>query len=101
MKAATRHSLAISRRLADGKGVLVVRAEDPPTDRYIPRGKQHWEERPASIFYARTTGIWQTVWLEPVSDSYISHVKTTPVIDGTREFPVSRSMYPETDQFVK
>jgi beta-galactosidase/beta-glucuronidase len=44
--------------LNDGRGV-VVRAEDPPTDRYIPRGKQYWEERPASIFYARTTGIWR------------------------------------------
>ena len=41
----------ITAALQDGKGVLIVRAQDPPTDRYIPRGKQHWEERPASIFY--------------------------------------------------
>ncbi len=61
---------------------VVVRAEDPPTDRYIPRGKQHWEENPVSIFYARTTGIWQTVWLEPVSESHIERVRIAPEIDG-------------------
>ena len=61
----------ITGQLVDGDNVLIVRAEDPPTDRYIPRGKQHWEEKPASIFYARTTGIWQTVWIEPVAASYI------------------------------
>jgi len=60
-----------------------VRAEDPPTDRYIPRGKQYWREEPASIFYARTTGIWQTVWLEPVAPSYLDHLRITPRIDGS------------------
>jgi beta-galactosidase/beta-glucuronidase len=90
----------ITRALNDGGGVLVVRAEDPPTDRYIPRGKQHWEERPASIFYARTTGIWQTVWLEPVPQSYIAAVKTTPVIEGTVKFNFKIAA-PETNQFVK
>ena len=63
--------------------MVVVRAEDPPTDRYIPRGKQHWEETPASIFYARTTGIWQTVWLEPVSVSHLQSVRITSTIEGS------------------
>jgi beta-galactosidase/beta-glucuronidase len=62
---------------------VIVRADDPPTDRYIPRGKQHWEERPAGIFYARTTGIWQTVWLEPVPRSYLQKVRITAHINGT------------------
>ena len=62
---------------------VIVRAEDPPTDRYIPRGKQHWEERPAGIFYARTTGIWQTVWLEPVPRSYLEKVRITAAIHGS------------------
>jgi beta-galactosidase/beta-glucuronidase len=65
------------------KNILVVRAEDPPTDRYIPRGKQHWEAAPTSIFYARTTGIWQTVWLEPVSPSYLENVRITATIEGS------------------
>jgi beta-galactosidase/beta-glucuronidase len=76
----------ISGQLQPGVNVLVVRAEDPPQDRYIPRGKQHWEEEPASIFYARTTGIWQTVWLEPVSESHLEHVRITPELDGTVTF---------------
>lgn len=72
----------ITDALRNRRGEILVRAEDPPTDRYIPRGKQHWEERPAGIFYARTTGIWQSVWLEPVPASYLQSVRLTPSIDG-------------------
>ncbi|MBI3666580.1 MAG: glycoside hydrolase family 2, partial [Acidobacteria bacterium] len=64
--------------LVAGDNTLTVRAEDPPTDRYIPRGKQYWEVQSRSIFYARTSGIWQTVWLEAVGPSYISSVRMTP-----------------------
>jgi len=46
--------------------VVVVRAEDDPHDVEQPRGKQDWLERPHSIWYHRTTGIWQPVWLETV-----------------------------------
>ena len=90
----------ITRALKGSYGRLVVRAEDPPTDRYIPRGKQHWEEKPASIFYARTTGIWQTVWLEPVSRSHIVNVKITARVDGevSVKFKISA---PTGDQYVK
>jgi beta-galactosidase/beta-glucuronidase len=89
----------ITGALRDSENVLVVRAEDPPADRYIPRGKQHWEEEPASIFYARTTGIWQTVWLEPVPDSYFEGLRITSQIDGaiTLEAKIAR---PGPDQFV-
>src|SRR5438874_2378404 len=69
-----------------GRHLIVVKADDPPSDRYIPRGKQHWEEEPVSIFYARTTGIWQTVWLEPVPDSHLETVRITPRIDGSIHF---------------
>jgi hypothetical protein len=44
----------------------VVRAEDDPHDLTKPRGKQDWQLEPHSIWYPRTTGIWQTVWLERV-----------------------------------
>ncbi len=64
--------------LVAGDNTVVVRAEDPPTDRYIPRGKQYWEPKSRGIFYTRTTGIWQTVWLEAVGSSYLSSVRTTP-----------------------
>jgi beta-galactosidase/beta-glucuronidase len=72
--------------LRPGQNQITVRVEDPPEDRYLPRGKQHWLERSASIFYTRTTGIWQTVWLEPVGDSYLERVKVTANMDGQATF---------------
>src|SRR6185369_8921091 len=45
---------------------LIVRADDDPTDLEKPRGKQDWQLNPHSIWYPRTTGIWQTVWTEVV-----------------------------------
>ena len=62
---------------------VTVHAEYPPTDRYIPRGKQFWEPKSRGIFYTRTTGIWQSVWIEPVSTSHLETVKVTPNMDGT------------------
>src|SRR5579872_2347077 len=47
-----------------GVQTLAVRAEDDPADLSKPRGKQDWQLQPHSIWYVRTTGIWQTVWLE-------------------------------------
>jgi hypothetical protein len=46
--------------------VLVVRAEDRPTDVEQPRGKQDWRTSPHDVWYDRTTGIWQPVWVESV-----------------------------------
>jgi hypothetical protein len=46
--------------------VLVVRAEDDPRDVEQPRGKQDWREHAHDIWYERTTGIWQPVWVETV-----------------------------------
>ena len=51
---------------ADPLQEIVVRAEDDPADLAKPRGKQDWKLNPHSIWYPRTTGIWQTVWLEVV-----------------------------------
>ena len=43
---------------------IVVRAEDDSQNMQRPRGKQDWQSQPHAIWYPRTTGIWQTVWLE-------------------------------------
>ena len=67
--------------LRDGENVLVVRAEDPSRDATIPRGKQYWKEESEGIFYTRTTGIWQTVWLEPVSRRRVGSLRLTPDVD--------------------
>lgn len=50
----------------DGDNDLVVRVEDDPLDVAQPRGKQDWREHPHVIWYHRTSGIWQPVWLESV-----------------------------------
>ena len=73
----------ITRYLKDGANTVTVRADDPPTDRYIPRGKQYWEPKSASIFYTRASGIWQTVWLEAAGESYLTGVHITPGNDGS------------------
>ena len=51
---------------------LVVRAEDDPRDVAQPRGKQDWEASPHGIWYQRTTGIWQPVWLEAVPQLHVT-----------------------------
>ncbi|CAH1210137.1 sugar-binding domain-containing protein [Paenibacillus sp. JJ-223] len=71
----------ITSALADNDNWVVVRAEDFSRDVSLPRGKQYWKEQSASIFYTRTTGIWQSVWLEPVSRVHLSRIRLTPDID--------------------
>jgi beta-galactosidase/beta-glucuronidase len=63
----------------DAAHTLVVRAEDDPHDAAQPRGKQDWHESPHAIWYHRTTGIWQTVWLEAVPDVSIRALRWVPV----------------------
>jgi len=61
----TPFSFDITPWLRDGETQeIVVRAEDDPYDLAKPRGKQDWQLDPHSIWYVRTSGIWQTVWLE-------------------------------------
>jgi hypothetical protein len=60
---------------------LVVRAQDDPADLAKPRGKQDWQRTPHSIWYPRTTGIWQTVWMERVPDTHIQRVCWTPSLE--------------------
>ena len=77
----TPFSADISRVAGRRGNVVTVRAEDPLADRTIPRGKQHWTARPEGIFYTATTGIWQTVWLEPLPSRSIDGLRLTPDLD--------------------
>ena len=61
--------------------VLIVRAEDDPADLAKPRGKQEWQLEPHSIWYPRTTGIWQSVWYEIVPETYIDTIHWTPNVE--------------------
>lgn len=63
---------------AEGLQTVTVWAEDDPQDLAKPRGKQDWQLEPHSIWYPRTSGIWQTVWLEQVPETYIERLKWTP-----------------------
>ena len=60
---------------------VTVQAFDDPDDLEKPRGKQDWKLEPHGIWYPRTSGIWQTVWLEPVSDPYLRAIKWTPNLE--------------------
>ena len=59
---------------------LKVKVWDPTDNGYQPRGKQVRE--PRGIWYTPVTGIWQTVWIEPVEKAWVTHLKTVPNIDG-------------------
>jgi beta-galactosidase/beta-glucuronidase len=80
----TPFSADVTPALTEGENVVVVRAEDPSRDATIPRGKQYWKERSEGIFYTRTTGIWQTVWLEPVGRRRIDSLRLSPDVDAAR-----------------
>ena len=60
---------------------IVVKAFDDPSDLSQPRGKQDWQLEPHSIWYPRTTGIWQTVWMETVPSTWIGRVRWTPNLE--------------------
>jgi len=59
---------------------LVVNVWDPTDNAEQPRGKQVL--KPGSIWYTAVTGIWQTVWLEPVPRRHIDQVTITPDVDA-------------------
>ncbi|MDP9444285.1 MAG: glycoside hydrolase family 2 [Actinomycetota bacterium] len=67
-----------------GPAVVVVRAEDHAGDVSQPRGKQDWEPEPHLIWYHRSTGIWQPVWLEPVPATHIVELQWVPEIPAGR-----------------
>ncbi|MBV9491354.1 MAG: glycoside hydrolase family 2 [Verrucomicrobia bacterium] len=62
--------------------VVVVRAEDDPAALDQPRGKQDWQLKPHSIWYPRTTGIWQTVWLEYTPLTFVRRIDWTPQLES-------------------
>ncbi|MBA3438552.1 MAG: glycoside hydrolase family 2 [Pyrinomonadaceae bacterium] len=70
--------------LKAGDNVIVVRAYDPSEDRTIPRGKQYWKPKSEAIWYTRTTGIWQPIWIEAVAPIHVARLRITPDIDNSQ-----------------
>jgi len=65
----------------DDEEEIVVKVEDRTYDPSQARGKQSWTGKPFACWYTNTTGIWQTVWLEPVNNEHIEKIRLTPNID--------------------
>ena len=85
-RAATCRSPSTSRRCSTaGANTITVRAEDPPTDRYIPRGKQYWEPKSQRhLLHPHHAASGRPVWLEATGESYLE----------TRAHDARRSMAP-------
>ena len=74
----------ITEYVTAGENVITVHAQDNTRDRLIPSGKQSSRYESYGCSYTRTTGIWQTVWLEFTPKTYINKVKYYPdVAAGT------------------
>lgn len=65
----------------DGPQELIVRVFDPGDAGEQPRGKQ--ARNPHGIWYTSTTGIWQTVWLEPVRPVHVARLDLVPDVDAS------------------
>lgn len=76
-------SFDITKYLKDGENDITVRAADENRKGTQPAGKQSNNYNSYGCFYTRTTGIWQTVWLEAVPEAYIISAKYYTKIDGT------------------
>jgi beta-galactosidase/beta-glucuronidase len=67
--------------VAGKRQTVTVQADDDPHDLAKPRGKQDWQREPHSIWYPRTSGIWQSVWIEHVPKTFIEKVRWTPQLE--------------------
>jgi hypothetical protein len=85
----------------EGAQRLVIRVWDPTDggNSTQPRGKQVL--KPGGIFYTAVTGIWQTVWLEPVPRTHISRLKTVPDIDRQTVTVIAELAGADPDQRVR
>ena len=78
----TPFSFDITPFLAEGEQTVTVYCEDAVKDGRIPAGKQSERLASFSAFYTRTTGIWQTVWLEATEEGHISAFRLYPDIES-------------------
>ncbi len=67
-----------------GPHEMIVRVYDPTDLAGYPRGKQTLDKALNDVIYTSCTGIWQTVWLEPVPQTSVADLKLVPDIDNSR-----------------
>lgn len=93
-------SFNITPYLRKGKNQkLELRVWDPTDDGFQPRGKQI--KNPRGIWYTPVSGIWQTVWLEPVNYKHITNIHTTTDIDDSSVLIKLFSSYDFKDDLIE
>ena len=99
----TSFTVDLTNRIEDGKVTVFVKVIDETDPGAQPVGKQRrYPIGGGDINYTSTSGIWQTVWMEPVEKTYISDIRTTPDIDnGTLTFDVALTGTPKGNVTVK
>lgn len=80
----TPFTLEITDLLEEGENVITVYVEDDTRSPHQATGKQSTAYHSHGCVYTRTTGIWQTVWLEAVPTAYIADIKLTPDLEKGR-----------------
>lgn len=97
----TPFSFDITDFLGPAENLLVVRAYDDVRSGRQPTGKQSHRLHSYSCLYRRTTGIWQTVWLEPVPEIHIQDYRVFPDVDNGEALIVVRmNRAPEKGEIV-
>ncbi|MEK6248940.1 MAG: hypothetical protein N2C12_12225 [Planctomycetales bacterium] len=89
----SRFTFDVTDALTDGPQELVVRVWDPTDTQWQPRGKQ--VKHPQGIMYTAVTGIWQTVWLEPVDVAHVESLVIVPDIDNSRVLVTAKTKLPK------
>ena len=74
-------SFDITKALVEGENTITIGVRDDVRSHNQPAGKQCSDYHSYGCFYTRTTGIWQTTWLECVPNDYILSTKYYPDID--------------------
>ncbi|MBR5034139.1 MAG: beta-galactosidase [Bacteroidales bacterium] len=69
----------VTKYLKKGENEIVIKVTDATDTGYQAVGKQRCEA--SGIWYTPVSGIWQTIWLEPVSETHISNLRITPYLD--------------------
>ena len=77
-------SVDITDYLNGGNNSITMRVWYPSTDLSMPRGKQYWKPKSERIWYTRTAGVWQPVWMEAVDAIHVERLRITPDVDQSQ-----------------
>jgi len=87
--------------LAKGENVVTINAQDDTRSPSQPSGKQCDAYHSRGCHYTRTTGIWQTVWMEPVPALHVASLRLTPQLEAGAVVAEVRLSKPAPDHRVR